>query len=114
MSISSDVVTAINSNITNFSSIVTVEQACQRSKSMDTWQVCVFPVDPQDEGGMRHTSMALYFYGASKKSLHKPRTTSGNRLLHNSYGFIIIYNFYVYSFCIKLTKIFKNSLLASK
>ncbi len=25
------------------------------------------------EGGMRHTSTALYFYGASKKSLHKPR-----------------------------------------
>jgi hypothetical protein len=36
---------------------------------------------------MRHTSTALYFYGASKKSLHKPRTTSGNRLFHISYDF---------------------------
>jgi hypothetical protein len=39
------------------------------------------------EWGMRHTSTALYFYGASKKSLHKPRTTSGNRLFQISYGF---------------------------
>ncbi len=37
--------------------------------------------------GMRHISTALYFYGASKKSLHKPRTTSGNGLFHISYGF---------------------------
>ncbi len=45
-----------------------------------------------DSRGMRHTSTALYFYGSillrrSKKSLHKPRTTSGNRLFHISYGF---------------------------
>jgi hypothetical protein len=45
-----------------------------------------------DSRGMRHTSTALYFYGlyfygGSKKSLHKPRTTSGNRLFHISYGF---------------------------
>ncbi len=37
--------------------------------------------------GMRHTSIALYFYGASKKSLHKPRATSENVLFHISYGF---------------------------
>jgi hypothetical protein len=37
--------------------------------------------------GIGHTSTALYFYGASKKSLHKSRTTSGNRLFHISYGF---------------------------
>jgi hypothetical protein len=35
---------------------------------------------------MRHTSTALYFYGAPKKSLQKPRTTSENRLFHISYG----------------------------
>jgi hypothetical protein len=39
-----------------------------------------------------YTSTTLYFYGSillrrSKKSLHKPRTTSGNRLFHISYGF---------------------------
>jgi hypothetical protein len=38
-------------------------------------------------GGMRHTSTALYFYGASKKSLHKPRATSENMLFYISYGF---------------------------
>jgi hypothetical protein len=37
--------------------------------------------------GMRHTSTALYFYGASKKSLHKPRATSENILFHISYDF---------------------------
>jgi hypothetical protein len=36
---------------------------------------------------MRHTSAGLYFYGASKTSLHKPTTTSGNILFHISYGF---------------------------
>ncbi len=36
---------------------------------------------------MRHTSMALYFYGVFKKSLHKPRTASGNILFHISYAF---------------------------
>jgi hypothetical protein len=36
---------------------------------------------------MRHTSTALHFYRVSKKSLQKPRTTSGNRLFHISYGF---------------------------
>jgi hypothetical protein len=30
--------------------------------------------------GMRHTSTALYFYEASKKTLHKPRVTFGNML----------------------------------
>ncbi len=36
---------------------------------------------------MRHTSTALYFYGASKKSLHKPRATSENMLFHIRHGF---------------------------
>jgi hypothetical protein len=40
---------------------------------------------------MRHTSTALYFYGASKNSLHMPRTTSGNILFHVSYAL----NFYL-------------------
>jgi hypothetical protein len=37
--------------------------------------------------GMCHTSTALYFYGASKKSLHKPRAAFGNILFKISYGF---------------------------
>jgi hypothetical protein len=37
-------------------------------------------------GGMRHTSTALYFYGASKKTLHKPRVTFGNMLVKISYS----------------------------
>jgi hypothetical protein len=43
------------------------------------------------------TGYAPYFYGASKKSLHKPRTTSGNRLFHISYGF----NYYLQLLCLK-------------
>jgi hypothetical protein len=37
--------------------------------------------------GMHHTSTALYFYGASKKTLHKPRVTFGNMLFQISYSF---------------------------
>jgi hypothetical protein len=36
--------------------------------------------------GMRHISTALYFYGASKKTLHKPRVTFGNILFKISYS----------------------------
>ncbi len=46
---------------------------------------------------------APYFYGASKKSLHKPRTTSGIDYFTLVTVLIIIYNFYVYSFYLKLT-----------
>jgi hypothetical protein len=64
--------------------------------------------------GMRHISKALYLYAASKKSLHKPRTTSGNILFQISYAF----NYYLKLLCLQfLSKthlIFKNSLLASK
>jgi hypothetical protein len=44
---------------------------------------------------MRHTSTALYFYGASKKTLHKPRVIFGNTL------FKIIYslNYYLQLLC---------------
>jgi hypothetical protein len=35
---------------------------------------------------MRNTSTALYFYGASKKTLHKPRVTFGNMLFKISYS----------------------------
>jgi hypothetical protein len=34
--------------------------------------------------GMRHTSPAPYFYGATKKSLHKPRATFENMLFEIS------------------------------
>jgi hypothetical protein len=54
--------------------------------------------------GMHHTSTSLYFYRASKKSLHKPRTTSGNRLFHISYGF----NYYL-----QLTFVFTVSIYNS-
>ncbi len=50
------------------------------------------------ERGMRHTSTALYFYGAFKKSLHKPTATSGNMLFHISYGF----NYYLQLLCLQL------------
>jgi hypothetical protein len=46
---------------------------------------------------MRYTSTALYFFGASKKSLPKPRTTSGNRSFHKSYGF----NYYLQLLCLQ-------------
>ncbi len=47
---------------------------------------------------MRHTSMALYFYGASKKSLHKPKATSGDMLFKIIYGF----NYYLQILCLQL------------
>jgi hypothetical protein len=49
------------------------------------------------EKGMRHTSMALYFYRASKKSLHKPRGTFGHMLLQISSGF----NYYLQLLCLQ-------------
>ncbi len=54
--------------------------------------------------GMRHTSTALYFYGASKKSLHKPRATSENMLYHTSYGF----NYYLQLFLMQQYRLFSN------
>ncbi len=47
--------------------------------------------------GMCHTSPALYFFGVSKKSLHKPRATSKNMFFHVSYGF----NYYLQLLCLK-------------
>ncbi len=41
--------------------------------------------DPKKRG-MRHTSTALYFYGASKKILHKSRVTFENMLFKISYS----------------------------
>ncbi len=77
-------------------------------------ELCVInqAYNPEDGGGrvfgrqfrgMRHISTALYFYGASKKSLQKPRTTSGSRLCHISYGFNYYLQLYVYNFYLKLT-----------
>jgi hypothetical protein len=37
--------------------------------------------------GMRHTSTALYFYEASKKTTHKPRAIYKSIFFHISYGF---------------------------
>jgi hypothetical protein len=55
--------------------------------------------------GIRHTSTALYFYGASKKSLHKSRTTYGNILFHITYAF----NYYLQLFCLQfLSKMHLN------
>jgi hypothetical protein len=65
------------------------------------------PTAPEGDQGMRHTSTALYFYGVTKKSLHKPRTTSGNRLFHISYGF----NYYLQLLCLQFlskTQLFKK------
>jgi hypothetical protein len=72
---------------------------------------------------MRHTSTALYFYRASKNSLLKPRTTSGNILFHISYALNyylqllclqFLYkthlNFYKFTFGIKIA-LFQKSLL---
>jgi hypothetical protein len=57
-----------------------------------------------------------YFYGTktSKKSLHKPVVTFGNTFFQISYGFNYYLQLSVYSFYLKLTKIVKHSLLASK
>jgi hypothetical protein len=47
--------------------------------------------------GMRHTSTALYFYGASKKSLHKPKAIYGNILFNIIFGF----NYYLQLLCLQ-------------
>ncbi len=75
---------------------------------------------------MRHTSTALYFYGASKKSLQKPRTTSGNTLFNISYDFNYYLqllglqflskthlNFKIFSFGIKIALFLKSLLYQS-
>ncbi len=77
--------------------------------------------------GMRHTSTALYFYGASKKSLQKPRAIYGNILFHISYGFNYYLqllcmqflsktrlNFTKFTFCIKMACFLKSSLFQSR
>jgi hypothetical protein len=45
--------------------------------------------------GMRHTSTALYFYGASKITLYKPRVTFGNMLFKISYSL----DYYLHLLC---------------
>jgi hypothetical protein len=62
-----------------------------------------------------HIAYGLYFYGASKKSLHKPRTNSRNILFHISYSF----NYYLQLLCLRfLSKAHLNlkkiTFLASK
>ncbi len=59
--------------------------------------MCTMNLTPYSHWGMRHTSTALYFYGAPKKSLHKPRATFGNMLFHISYGF----NYYLQLLCLQ-------------
>jgi hypothetical protein len=44
------------------------------------------PLPCGQERGMRHTSTALYFYGVSKKILHKPRVTFGNMSFQINYS----------------------------
>jgi hypothetical protein len=61
-------------------------------------------------GGMRHTSTALFFYRASRKSLLKPRTIFRNMLLQINYTF----NYSLQILPLQFQKYFKKSLLASK
>jgi hypothetical protein len=72
------------------------------------------PCGRKENGGACHTSMALDFYGASKKSLHKLKATFGNVLCKINYGF----NYYLQLLCLQFPSKthlnFKNSLLASK
>jgi hypothetical protein len=64
--------------------------------------------------GTRHTSTALYFYGASKKSLHKPKATFGNMLFQINYGIIYYLQLLYLQFLPKTHLNFKKSLLALK
>jgi hypothetical protein len=74
-------------------------------KKTTIWLIGELPPRKYEKGGMRHTSTALYFYGASKKSLHKPRTTSGNILFHITYAF----NYYLQLLCLEfLSKTHQN------
>jgi hypothetical protein len=75
---------------------------------------------------MRHTSTALYFYGASKKSLHKSQAIFGKMLFQINYGFnyylklLCLYflsktrlNFLQFDFGIKIVFFLKSSLYQS-
>jgi hypothetical protein len=74
--------------------------------------------------GMCHTSMALYFYRASKKNVYKPTANSWITLLQTKYVFTN-YKFYIERFCqtylnflnyifsIKLAHFIKSSLYCS-
>ncbi len=54
--------------------------------------ICPEEVEPRT---ICHTSTALYFYGASKKTLQKPRVTFGNMLFRVSYSL----NYYLQLLC---------------
>jgi hypothetical protein len=64
--------------------------------------------------GIRHTSTALYFYGASKKSLQKPRGTSENMLVHISYGLNSYLQLLCLQFLSKTRQNLKKSFFALK
>jgi hypothetical protein len=70
--------------------------------------------------------MALYFYGASKKNLHKPRANFGNKLFEINYGLHYYLkllclqflsstqlNFKKFTFGIKIVLFLKSSLYQS-
>ncbi len=59
-------------------------------------------------GGMCHTSTALYFCGASKKSLHKPQAIFGNILFQINYRFIDYLQLLCLQFLSKTHKYFKK------
>ncbi len=62
----------------------------------------------------RHTSTALYFYGASKKGVPKPKATFGNMLFQINYGFNCYPQLLLLQFLSKTHIKCKKSLLASK
>ncbi len=61
-----------------------------------------------DARGMRHTSTALYFYGASKMTLHKPRVTFGNLLFQICYSLIYYLQLLCWNFLSKAYLNFKK------
>jgi hypothetical protein len=56
----------------------------------------------------------MYFYGASKNSLHKPKATFGNALLQISLGFNYYLHFVLLQFLSKSHQNFFNSLVIKK
>ncbi len=57
----------------------------------------VFSYETLFTRGMRHTSVALFFYGASKKNVHKPTSHSWINLLYRKY----VFNNYLHIFYLR-------------
>jgi hypothetical protein len=92
----------------------TADKASSRPLVAQLTQLTCPPLIVQQLRGMRHTSTALYFYGASKRTLHKPKVTFGNMLFRISYSLNYNLQFLFQQFLSKTCTHFKKFTLSIK